>query len=78
MAITNLDLSHCTGIKDLTPLAECKELGKLSIPAQCKGKSIECLRNLPNLKYLDYEFKYENMLTVDEFWKKHGGGGGKK
>ncbi|MBI4023637.1 MAG: hypothetical protein HY360_01565 [Verrucomicrobia bacterium] len=74
MTIRNLDLRGCTGIKDLTPLAECKDLQVLAIPAQCKGKAIECLRNLPNLKNLDYTDN--NPLTADEFWKKHGGAGG--
>ncbi|MBI4023850.1 MAG: hypothetical protein HY360_02650 [Verrucomicrobia bacterium] len=77
MPVVGLNLQGCTGIKDLTPLADCKELQILVIPVQCKGKAIECLRNLPNLKQLDYEWKGGNTLTVEEFWKKHGIGGKK-
>ncbi|MBI4028397.1 MAG: hypothetical protein HY360_25655 [Verrucomicrobia bacterium] len=77
MPITNLDLRGCTGIKDLTPLAECKELVTLFLPAHCKGKLLDPIRlsvqagNLPNLKFLDYTDN--KPLPVEEFWKKHGG-----
>ncbi|MBI4028400.1 MAG: hypothetical protein HY360_25670 [Verrucomicrobia bacterium] len=43
-----LRLESCSELKDLTPLAECKDLEGLVLPSQCKGKSIEYLR-LPAL-----------------------------
>ncbi|MBI4023853.1 MAG: hypothetical protein HY360_02665, partial [Verrucomicrobia bacterium] len=75
MPLEVLDLPGCSNLKDLALPAECKELQVLAIPAQCKGKSIECLRNLPNLKHLDYKWDWDlfKMSAVEEFWKKHGG-----
>jgi len=78
MPLTYLYLKARAGIKDLTPLAECKELETLVIPDHFKAKQIEFLRKLPNLHYLGYQVESNGKpLEAEEFWKKYGGGGKK-
>ena len=38
MPLKELRINDCDKIKDLTPLADCKELERLVLPAHCKGK----------------------------------------
>ena len=64
-----LDLDNFKELNDLTPLAECKQLEKLTIPKHCKN--IEFLRKLPNLKILANDKSLSGLRqSATDFWKK--------
>ncbi len=62
--LKNLSL-HGNNSIDLTPLLKCKKLERLTIPRYCKN--INILKELPNLKYLDYDLGTNK--TVEEFFQ---------
>lgn len=68
MPLESLDLVSCKNLIDLSPLADCQQLKKLSIPEHCRN--IEFLRNLPKLEILDTKPLYlKSRRTASEFWK---------
>ena len=68
MALTYLQLHECEELHDLSPLVDCKQLQYLSLPPHCND--LECLRNLPNLKYLGPDATtWAGPPTAAEFWK---------
>ena len=68
MPLKELALNGCTSLTDLSPLADCKQLERLTIPTHCKD--IEFLRDLPNLKQLDTTTIYLLQQSAAEFWRK--------
>jgi len=65
--LQTLDAYGCKELHDLRPLADCRKLEQLSIPAHCTD--IEFLRKLPALKVLDNSRTlYETKQTAAEFW----------
>jgi len=74
MPLKDLDLFECTKLQDLSPLTNCLQLTRLSLPSTCKD--VECLRSHPTLKQLGYgrmdgtkRPEIQNLPTVAEFWK---------
>ena len=71
MPLKELTLDGCKNLHDLTPLAECRQLERLTIPVHCAD--IEFLRSLPKLQRLGYDAAdgLSKLLPVAEFWKKY-------
>jgi len=67
MPLQNLELDGCESLRDLTPLADCRQLETLVIPRHCAN--IEFLRRLPHLKVLTYE--HGDLKPAAEFWKEY-------
>ncbi len=68
MPLEHLDLLGCQYLNDISPLVDCKQLRRLSIPEH--SKNIEFLRNLPNLEILDCKLDASNSKqTAADFWK---------
>ncbi len=74
MPLKDLDLFECTKLQDLSPLTNCLQLTRLSLPSACKD--VEYLRSHPKLKQLGYARwdgtkhpEIQNLPTVAEFWK---------
>ena len=56
-------------MNDLTPLAQCRDIEKLTIPSHCKD--IEFLRDFPHLEMLDNAAILAHLRKpAAEFWKK--------
>ena len=53
--------------RDLTPLADCRQLECVTVRSQCPG--IELLRSLPNLKQIGPDMA--QLLPAAEFWKQY-------
>ena len=53
--------------RDLTPLADCRQLECVTVRSQCPG--IELLRSLPNLKQIGPDMS--QLLPAAEFWKQY-------
>ena len=68
MPLQKLYLANCRQVTDLSPLADCKELTTLTIPAQITR--IEFLKSLPKLRTLSDS---KMVQSAQDFWKKHGG-----
>lgn len=67
MPLKTLRLDQCDQLQDLTPVAQCPQLERLTIPHAPKG--IGALRKLQNLKFLS--FTYDDWKTTAlEFWTK--------
>jgi len=64
---------NCPNLVDLKPLAECKDLEGLTLPA--KRGDIEFLRKMPKLKFLTADQRTEDWFlvqqTAEAFWKKY-------
>jgi Leucine-rich repeat (LRR) protein len=71
--LSQLWLHGCADLTNLSPLADCKELQKLSLPLN--GRNIEFLRALPKLERLSYTadtaYGYHLNKTATEFWKEY-------
>jgi len=68
LPLTTLTLDGCTELHDLRPLAKCKSLQKLAIPAH--STDIDFLRDLPKLAYLSRRHdKWQT--TAAEFWRQY-------
>jgi len=69
MPLKHLGLHACDALNDLSPLADCRQLERLTIPKHCT--EIECLRGLPNLKVLDNATWLARATQAPaEFWRK--------
>jgi serine/threonine protein kinase/Leucine-rich repeat (LRR) protein len=70
MPIRKLDLSGCSNLTDLAPLAACQHLEELILPVQCRD--IEFLRRMPRLTRLSYQKTGRGTggpaQTTEEFW----------
>jgi len=67
MPLRELRLDGCKRLKDLTPLADCRELENLTIPVLYDN--LECLRQLPKLKFLAYSLENGNWtVAAADFW----------
>ena len=69
MPLTNLKMTSCKNISDLTPVAEIKTLQTVVLPPN--ATKVEVLRGLPQLKRIG--FKYDSTIkgpdkTAAEFW----------
>ena len=70
MPLTYLQLDECEELHDLSPLADCKHLQYLSLPPHYKD--LECLRALPDLRYLGpATTSWAGPPTAAEFWKQY-------
>ncbi len=79
--LRSLNLTRCYNIRDLTPLAECKELRDLVLPPNVgeiypASSGIEFLRRLPNLERISYQSTRQGRSwtpsqTAAEFWKEY-------
>ncbi|MEO6738968.1 MAG: hypothetical protein ABIP20_01870, partial [Chthoniobacteraceae bacterium] len=69
MPLVNLWLDGCTELTDLSPLAEAKKLNKLFLPPN--PKSIEFLRAMPGLEWIDFTENANKDKTAAEFWKEY-------
>ena len=69
--LKTLGLYGCANIRDLTTIAECRELENLVLPPKCKD--IEFLRNMPKLKRLSYlsENNENPAQSAAEFWREY-------
>jgi len=68
MPLKELRLDGCENLRDLTLLAECKQLERITIPSHCED--IDFLRGLPNLKRLGSEFPsggWEQVSVPNDF-----------
>jgi hypothetical protein len=69
--LRELRLDSCKNLHDISALADCKQLERLTIPNE--AENIEFLRQLPTLKLLGYSvpggWELEKMPTIAEFWK---------
>ncbi len=73
MPLKELLLHDCPNIKDLAPLAGCKDLERITVPAQCK--KVDALRNLPKLRFIDTKWDTDDkMMKAEDFFKKYDGG----
>jgi serine/threonine protein kinase len=67
-----LTLDHCQNLHDLSPLAECTNLDRLTIPRQ--AANIDFLRRLPLLKYLSYtlpDHHPDQVESAADFWRQY-------
>ncbi len=73
MSLTDLKLTDCDGLSDLSPLAEMGTLRNLLLPPA--PKNIEFLRGLPKLERLGFREEPVNEsgpdTTAAEFWKEY-------
>ena len=70
MPLRHLQLEGCTNIVDLTPLAECRQLEGLIVPAGTRN--LESVRALPKLKHIGYTMAdggWDNVPSAENFWK---------
>jgi len=71
--VTELILTGCANVRDVSPLAQCRELENLSLPAN--AQNVESLRQMPGLKKLIYpadnnlSINWANVQPVEQFWK---------
>jgi hypothetical protein len=69
-SLKELKLDGCVNLKDVSALAQCRELELLTLPTGCAG--IENLRGLPRLKRIgcsSHILLWESVPTPAEFWK---------
>ena len=72
MPLEELRLDGCERLTDLGPLAECRSLERLIVPAHCA--SFDPLRELPALGRLSTVFPaegWEGVTTAESFWQDH-------
>jgi Leucine-rich repeat (LRR) protein len=68
MPLTDLKLHGCNDITDLSPLADCKELGSLTLPPNVKN--IDLVRAFPKLLRLDFsDASGRPPRPAAEFWQ---------
>jgi Leucine-rich repeat (LRR) protein len=68
MPLEELYLEDCGQITNLAPLAECRSLRLLTVPAQARG--LEALRGLPALQSIYFSRPRAGWATnVAEFWR---------
>jgi hypothetical protein len=73
MPLSSLRLHDCTELTDLSPLTNCKELTRLTVPLN--AKNIELLRASSKLERLSFtadpKIGYQPAQTPAEFWREY-------
>ncbi len=69
MPIQKIKLEDCRKLRNISPLADCRDLSAILIPPS--PKSISFLKELPNVRYIGTTWKEEEMKAPD-FWRKYG------
>ncbi|MEW6303576.1 MAG: protein kinase [Verrucomicrobiota bacterium] len=69
LPLRELRLDGCKLLKDLTPVAACQQLERISIPNQIRD--LDALRQLPNLKFIGYlaNEDFGQLPPAADFWR---------